>query len=332
MINLVIQSFGREYEYRRAILTVWSFYAYVTVRREDTQVVFFTDNPAYFEQYLYGLPVHYVLLTPEKIKQMRGEIDFLHRMKIAVIEEAFSITQGDLLYVDSDTFFISDPVVKTATLSDTQSFMHLREYSFETLRDAELPAGTTARAMYSLITSTSFRYANGHPVVVGTDQYSWNAGVMFLHRSVAGLIPDVYALTDQLYPSTRNHASEQFAFSIVLRNHMALEACDDVVYHYWYRIKKQIMDLFLARRLNYIWAALPVQDKLNEVRQWTSSFPQYLDKHVLTIRDNAIQYFNIDDFGNGIRMAIKAVLRDPFNVEFTRNIFYHIRRAIAHKK
>jgi hypothetical protein len=91
-VNLVIQSFGRDNEYRRAILTILSFYAHSSLKREETKVLLFTDMPAYFSTFLEGLPVEYVLLTPEKIKSMRGEIDFLHRMKIAVIEEAFKIT------------------------------------------------------------------------------------------------------------------------------------------------------------------------------------------------------------------------------------------------
>src|SRR5687768_10678009 len=107
--NLVIQSFGRENEYRRAILTILSFYAYSSIEMDKTSVLLYTDKPEYFYGYLDGLPVNYILLTPEKIKKMRGDIDFLHRIKIAVIEEALILSDGAILYADSDSFFTGDP-------------------------------------------------------------------------------------------------------------------------------------------------------------------------------------------------------------------------------
>jgi len=332
MINLVIQSFGREHEYRRAVLTILSFYAHVSKPLPETRVILFTDRPDYLEPFLTGLPVHYRLLTSDKIRAMRGEIDFLHRMKIAVIEESFSIAGGNLLYVDSDTFFIADPAPKMALLSDQASFMHLREYSFDTLREAVLPAGESFLAVYSLITNQSFRLADGSPVSITPAQYSWNAGVMFLHHSVAGLVSDVYALTDQLYPATQNHASEQYAFSVILQNRMTLNACDDVVYHYWYRIKKHIIDAFLIKRLTLSWSVLPLNTKLEEVRRWTSSFPRYLDEHVFTLRDDAVQYFNTDEFGKGFRAALRAFFKDPFSVTFIKDVLYHTRRFTCRKK
>src|SRR5689334_14514320 len=109
MTNLVLQSFGRENEYKRAILTIWSYFACSTAPLPASRVLLFTDNPGYFTAWFGGLPVSYVHLTPEKIKQMRGSIDFLHRMKIALIEESFQTLEGNILYADSDTFFTADP-------------------------------------------------------------------------------------------------------------------------------------------------------------------------------------------------------------------------------
>src|SRR5687768_13054444 len=109
MNTLVLQSFGKENEYKRAVLTIMSFYTHYSLPADKSKVLLFTDNPGYFENYFEGLPVSYILLTPEKIKQMRGEIDFLHRMKIALIEEAFTLINGPLFYTDSDCFFIADP-------------------------------------------------------------------------------------------------------------------------------------------------------------------------------------------------------------------------------
>ena len=38
MINLVVQSFGRENEYRRALLTILSYFVHASVNECNTQV------------------------------------------------------------------------------------------------------------------------------------------------------------------------------------------------------------------------------------------------------------------------------------------------------
>lgn len=330
MTNLVIQSFGRESELKRAILTILSFYAYTSQPVAETQVMVFTDNPDYFSKYLNGLPVRYSLLTPEKVKQMRGEIDFLHRMKIALIEEAFHTMDGDLLYTDSDTFFIADPTPLMQQLSPTKSHMHLWEYQFESIKEMPLPAGETFHAYLNLINSKTFKLANGEDIKVTPDLSSWNAGVMLLHRSHAGFLPDVYALTEQTYPGTKNHAAEQYAFSILLQTRTDLQPCDDIVYHYWYRIKKQIIDEFLGEELNDKWAEKPLAEKIKIVRQWVDLLPKYFEEHVLTLRDNAIQTLNEDKYTEGFKWALKALVKQPLGDKtFIKDILYHFKRQLT---
>lgn len=102
---LVTQSFGRTSEYKRVILSVLSFWALYSGDKNNVITVLATDKPDYFKPYFEGIPVEYIILNPEKIKKMRGEIDFIHRMKIAIVDEAFQRYIGaDILYVDSDTF------------------------------------------------------------------------------------------------------------------------------------------------------------------------------------------------------------------------------------
>lgn len=331
--TLTIQSFGRENEYRRAVLTIWSYYAHTGLDWKQTKVCLFTDRPEWFHQYLQGLPVEYVLLTPEKIKTMRGKIDFLHRMKIALIEETFSRTEGNILYADSDTFFTSDPTLLEQELSPEQSFMHLREYPFSDMKDMPLPMGETFQAFYRLITSRTLKGATGQPVKISPESASWNAGVMFFHPSHVRLIPDVYALTDQFYPETQNHASEQYAFSVLLQNNTALHPCDSVIYHYWYRVKKQIADELLQSVFTEQWSLMPVEQKQMAVKEMTRTLPAYFESHMLAAKDDAIQAFNANQFSKGYRSAFRALrigaLRDT---TFIKDILYHFKRQLKGAK
>lgn len=324
--TLVTQSFGRENEYRRVILTVWSFYAQV----RDTvsiRTILFTDNPSFFVSYFKNLPVEYVLLTTEKIRTMRGSIDFLHRMKIALIEEAFKKVGTNILYADSDTFFTMDPSSMMTNLSPTTSFMHTREYAFEYLKDIPLPAGEPFLKFYKLIKEQTFNTVKG-TLQVSQEQYSWNAGVMMFHRDHEKLLPEVYALTDQLYPPTGNHASEQYAFSIIMQQNTTIHPCEEVIYHYWYRVKKTIADLFLKERINEQWASCSIELKYKSVQAWTSQLPDLFENHILILRDRAVQAFHENNFKVGYKYAMKALLVEPFNFTFIKDVLYHFKRYL----
>ena len=322
---LVTQSFGGENEYRRAIFMIWSFWAHSLA---SAKVILFTDRPDYFDPYFLGKEVEYVMLTPSKMKLMRGRIDFLHRMKIAVIEEAFSRSNTSLLYADSDTFFTADPSVLLAKLSPTDAFMHTREYAFEEIRNMPLPGGKTAQDFVALIDSNIFELADGSALKVPTQHWSWNAGAMLFHQSHAALLPNVYALTDQFYPATRNHASEQYAFSIIMQNKTILHSCEEIIYHYWYFVKKQIVDKFLENNLDWLLHA-NAEEKINMILKWTQYLPLAFDRHIWMLRDQAIQAFHENKFAKGLRFAAWATLKNPFSIAFTLDVGHHIKRWLT---
>lgn len=324
---LVTQSFGKENEYRRAIFAIWSYWAY----QPSGHVLLFTDAPGFFKKYFDGQPIEYVLLTPAKIKEMRGRIDFLHRMKIALLDEAFKRTDADLLYIDSDTFFIADPKHKMIQVSEAKSFMHVCEYRFDSLLNMELPAAEPFHAFLNLITHNEFNANSDVIIKTSPLHFSWNAGAMMLHRSHARLLPDVFALTDRFYPTTKNHASEQYAFSIVLQNNTELKPCDDVVYHYWYRIKKTLVDSFLQGKMTSDWQELPVETKVSMVKNWAIILPALLETHVLTLRDNAIQAFHERKPRRGYIYSFRALMKDPFDYTFLKDVLYHTRKWVVGK-
>lgn len=327
---LVTQSFGRESEYRRVTFSILSYYAHSS--NPNAQTVLFTDNPDWFKPYFENLPIQFVLLDLAKIKKMRGEIDFLHRMKIALIEEAFASYQSDILYFDSDTFFLSDPMPFMMQLSPNKSFMHVWEYTFESIRNMPLPAGATFQAFVKLIEQKSFDLSD-EKLKVNTEMSSWNAGVMMLHSSHAKLIPDVYQLTDYFYPETQNHASEQYAFSILLQTQTELSACESVIYHYWYNVKKSIIDEFLPKQLAQFLHFSNLKEQLEFVRNNTKQLPNLFDKHLYSLKDNAIQALNANQFSKGYQWARKALFAGGLkDFQFIKDILYHFKRQFLARK
>lgn len=325
---LVAQSFGRESEYRRVLVTILSFYAHSS-RLLPTWL--FTDNPEWFAPYLSELPVQYVRLTPEKISIMRGKIDFLHRMKIALIEEAFQKADSSLFYADSDTFFTEDPMTLYGQVTEEKSYMHLREYEFEYLRNLPLPGGATFRAFLQLIESGTFSLPDGTQLSVGPTDASWNAGVMIMHTSHRRFLPAVYSLTDQFFPATANHASEQYAFSIMLQKYTQLQACESVIYHYWYQVKKKIADQLFEQFIPEL-THLTTEQRISKVKALSVRLPGLFESHVLTLKDNAVQAFNERKYREGYKWALKAFKAGAWTDNtFIRDTLYHTKRLITQK-
>lgn len=325
-IVLVVQSFGHEKEYLRAIFSVWSFYAHVSADFNQSKTLLYTDNPDFFKGFFDDLNVEFVTLTPVRMKEMRGEKDFLHRMKISIIEEVFRRAEGNVFYVDADSFFVDDPSGFFLKLNERVSFMHSDEYPFCELRQIPLPSGAPSHHVLKYLEEAELTDAEGNTLKISSSLFSWNAGALLLHPKHQFLLPDVYAITDQLYAATGNHASEQYAFSIILQTKTQLLNCDGAVYHYWYRIKKRIMDDYLIIRINATWRAYSRAKKEAQVLKWTKMLPGYLKNHPLALWDRAIQSFNRNEFANGYFWAIKSLVKSPLYISFIRDVAYHTRR------
>jgi hypothetical protein len=328
-INLIIQSFGQEKQYKRAILAILSFFAFSSGGRKDSRVLLFTDNPAYFSTSFRDLPVTYIPLSSERIAQLRGPMNFVHRIKIELIKESFERVKGNILWADSDTFSIADPVPLFNQLSPQKSFMHTPEYAFEELRNSSV---VRSRDFLRVIESRTFRLASGRDIRVEPNLFSWNSGIMFLHREHAAFIRDVYVLTDQIFLACRCHTSEQYAFSIVLQLNTKVEACSQVFYHYWHSVMKQLMDSFLDQEMSGSWQGRSLDKKLEETKHWCAMLPSYLEKHWLLLREKAIEAFRENQYKEGYKRAWKAFWAGPFrDSSFIRDLASHTKRLITSK-
>lgn len=319
---IVTQSFGREEEYRRAIFAIDSFFAFQPIASKVC-VYLFTDNAPYFEPYLSGYNVKYENLTLERIRNMRGRYDFLHRMKICLIEETLLASNEKILYFDSDTFFLGDPSSVLAKVEFGCSAMHEREYQFKDLRKMTYPAAKTFHEFVSAIASSEFLLGDESRVRISEEEYSWNAGVMILSPNHLSLMPHVFALTDQFYAASENHASEQYAFSVVLSRNSNVIPIGNVVYHYWYRVKKRVMDAFLAKRITPAFCLMSQDERTKKIRTWTSRLPEVLKHHPMIVKDKAIQAFHEKKIVDGYYFAVKGLFLDPLDFKFLKDVLYH---------
>jgi hypothetical protein len=246
--NIVLLSYGKESEYLRAIFCILSFYAWCGHDQTKFRFLVYTDNPDFFSGYLDGYAIAYVFLDVNELEEMLQQTGFIHRRKVRVIELSFQkYPNEDLLFLDSDTFIYSDCTALVEPLMPETSYMHKREYTiteglsiFKSYNQGEYP-----KRFLNYILSRDFEIGRTVETFSGTD-YSWNSGVLSLHKSFSHYMKDVMTLTDGFYKSSNWFISEQLAFSFILQRKTSIKPSDHMVIHYWGLKEKALMDTWLA--------------------------------------------------------------------------------------
>jgi hypothetical protein len=328
MVNLVVLSYGRESEYKRAILAVLSYYSWLPLANKANPTILFTDNPAYFAAYLTGLPIEYQLLDAEKIKISQGPDQYVHRIKIAIIEEALLLHPGiGVLFVDSDTFFLKNPADLFGHISPLGSVMHLREYALQ-----ERHQEATAQRLLATLANETFQTTRGAEHFSG-EQFCWNSGVLGLDSSRVADLPDVYLLTDKLFAKSGWRISEQVGFSLILQTRTELRASDEFIYHYWKTSEKIAVDALLSPALFANFATLASMEKLDFIRAYTAQLPAAIATYLATYpsiewRLDALLALYHRNYMAGYRLACRYLLKNPTDTKFIKDLLYNVKQRL----
>jgi hypothetical protein len=247
--NLVLLSYGNASEYIRAIYCILSLSAWLEEDSTNPSIILYTDNPDFFQTYLGDFEIDYSFLSLEQIVELQAGTNFIHRVKVAVIDLTFKrFPDQEVIFIDSDTFFMADPMELFNGLDSSTSFMHKREYSFKdglklynSFKQEEFP-----QAFIDYITGREF-YICGKVEIFDINDYSWNSGVLGLHKGFGSYMPDVMKLTDEFYANSKWFISEQLAFSLILQRRTKISSAEDFVFHYWGKRQKVLMDRLLGR-------------------------------------------------------------------------------------
>ncbi len=326
MTQLVVLSYGRESEYRRAIFAVLSFWARYKGPTAEVQTVIFTDQPAFFEPYLAGLPVRYELLTKAGLAAMQQPNQYVHRVKAVILGQLFEASPTDaLLFFDSDTFFMASPDALVQQLAAGTTFMHKREYTlaeavsvYAAFNQAKFP-----KKLLELLASRTF-WVGGAEQQYGPDNYSWNSGVLGLPPHIGSLLPDTLQLLDDLYANTSWFTSEQIAFSLALPTRAQVLPSDQYVFHYWGQRQKVLMDELLQALINEAFSNMNLGQRLERTRQQVPRWQRYIELDRL--REGALYAFNQGQTAAGLKYALKAWVAAPLNGAFAKDVWQVLRR------
>lgn len=209
----VYQAYGRQ-----DILNECAF-SIITLLKQypDSNVVVYSDNKVFFTK-IFGERVEIVPIDNQIIQRWKGNIDFVHRVKIEVLLDFFEKYQAHCFYVDSDTIFTGSPEQTINGINKHEIYMHVKE---GVIKDKINP-----------IFKKMYKFLKQHTDVPVTSEM-WNAGMIGIHNDYKNKLIDVLNLTDKWFKIYPKHVIEQFAFSYVLQCEKPIKATEHYIHHFW---------------------------------------------------------------------------------------------------
>jgi len=223
---IVFQCYGNEgvfHECSYALLSLSRLYEPAGIN--NTEIWIYTDNPDWFLSFRdCPLPLFYREMDKATIKEWRGEIDFVHRVKIAILKDLTKHKKGNILYADTDVVFTHRIDKMQEDIEAGKLYMHTMEGK---VSDEGNPV---LRKLNKYLNKDQQQKINGKPL---NDLYMWNAGVLGFNTKYDHLLDTILAFTDTVYPQFPKHIVEQFAFSVYFQEAGVIKTAAPYILHYW---------------------------------------------------------------------------------------------------
>jgi hypothetical protein len=222
--HIIYLSHGGKKYYDQARFSVLTLlHLLVKAQRTDVRIVVYTDDPS-------SVPAHALIdcmpLTKAQLRAYRGPLDYVHRIKLKVLEHAARHFGTALLYVDCDTRWLALPDDILALLQRGEgAVMHIEEGQ---IGAAFFPHYAAALARYR-----TQLHALG-VAQVPTDLMMWNAGAIGAPAGAESFFAKVVAVNDFLLERVKpRNWAEQLAVSLVAMDAFKLHALGAPLHHYW---------------------------------------------------------------------------------------------------
>ncbi len=247
MNYLLYQAYGSTEILYEALYSILSYLRVSkdTSEEDRARIIIYTDNEQLFRKYLHGSTskIEYVAIDQEKIQEWRGEINFVHRVKIKMLQDFFSRELGNVLYVDTDTVFLKKAAPMFGKIGRGELFMHTCEGQISSRQNRIF------EKVYKHLEANGFAVkVNGRKLEVPAQTEMWNAGVLGINDRHKLLLQRVLDFTDSVYKELPMHIIEQFGFSFFFTQNRKVLAAEDAIYHYWnFKEFRQVLTQFFTK-------------------------------------------------------------------------------------
>ncbi len=216
---LVYQAYGITDVMNEAMVSIASLYK-VTTDENRPAIYIYTDSLDYFKQFLNS-EIHYVITEKQVWDEWKGKQGFVHRAKIEMLLDFAENHSGNILYCDTDTYFLQDPVSLFTQIENEKFVMHT---------DEGMLNGSINKVFQKLeVFLKSYRLED---LKIPSSTHMWNAGVLGFKSGDRNMLRQVLVLADDLYLKYQKHVMEQLAFSFYFSQRERI-SCESTVFHYW---------------------------------------------------------------------------------------------------
>jgi len=234
MNYLLYQAYGNKANINEAKFSILSFLKVSSpATTTSTYIVIYTDQPEQFNLFHEIKTIIIQHITKEILTNWFGPMGFVHRAKIKIIEDFFSkYPLSNLIYTDTDTYFIADPSSIFADIASGNLFLHQFEGVADSAKSNSLK-GPLGKKTHKLIKQHTFILPGDNKIIIPESLELWNAGAIGINSSYAQFIPEIEALTDEIYKISKIHIVEQIAFCYFLQTRQKLKGLTETIFHYW---------------------------------------------------------------------------------------------------
>jgi hypothetical protein len=221
---IVFLCYGNERVFHECMYALLSFSRlYTAAELSNIQIWIYTDDAARFRSFRNcPLPLFYREVDKGIIKQWRGKIDFVHRVKVEMLKDFTREWNGNIIYVDTDVVFTNRIDKMFHDIKEGKLYMHTMEGIVNRSKNPVF------RKLSKYLGST--RELNGKHL---NEMAMWNAGVLGFNTKYSYLLDEVLAFTDSEYPNFSKHIVEQFACSVYFQQTAVVKAAAPYIFHYW---------------------------------------------------------------------------------------------------
>ena len=255
-LYIVYQCYGNEgifYECAYSLLSLSRLYT--PDELSNVQIWIYTDKPEWFQSFKdCALPLHFRQIDQATIQEWKGKINFVHRVKIALLQDLCNDKKGDVLYVDTDTVFTHRIDKMWHDINAGKLYMHVAEGK---VSDEPNPV---LKKLNAYLHGSAAPKGKAKPLY---DLQMWNAGVLGFSTQHKELLNEVMQFTDAVYPQFPKHIVEQFAFSVSFQQTATVHAATPYLLHYWnLKEARSALAGFFQHFKNSSWADLVAYSRL----------------------------------------------------------------------
>lgn len=249
---IVFQAYGDEGILCECLFALLSLSRFYTGKEpQNLQIWIYTDKPEFFKSFSdCPLQLFFKTLDSKQLTEWRGHINFVHRVKIALLIDFTANHKGNILYLDTDIYVLQRPDELINAIYNGKKYMHIDEGR---IKDRANPI---SRKLQTFLSKNKLQLSNKEEICVPDDTSMWNAGVLGFRT---GDIPldEVLELTDNIYPRFPKHIVEQFAFSLYMQKDGAIQTAAPYILHYWnLKELRPVLISFFHHYANATWAEL----------------------------------------------------------------------------